>query len=138
MARLFILSFFFLSLEVRAQRLDPQLREVVQNYFEGYQHAKVELIQKAFHPDTRLLSVDAGKLDRTEMKDWLENLKDRSTRRDIRKGSLKILSVDSTEYAATIKLKLTFTTMEFTDYLSLLKIDGTWIIVGKIYHFKEL
>lgn len=116
---------------------DPMINEVIQNYFQGYQNADVSLIKKAFHPDTRLLSVDQDKLDVTEMKDWLKNLEDRRQRADFRKGVLKVLSVDSKEYAASVKLKITFEKFEFTDYLNLLKIDGRWIIVGKIYHFQE-
>ncbi len=115
---------------------EPMMNEVIQNYFEGYQNADVELIKKAFHSETRLLSVDEGKLDVTEMSDWLKNLADRRARADFRKGTLKIISTDTKEYAATVKLKITFPTMEFTDYLSLLKINGKWIIVGKIYHYQ--
>lgn len=114
------------------------IEDVIQDYFQGYQQADTMLIQNAFHADTRLLSVDNGKLDKTEMSDWLKNLEDRRLRGDIRKGVLKIESVDSTDYAASVKVKITFPAFEFTDYLSLLKIDGKWLIVGKIYHFKEL
>ncbi len=115
---------------------DPMINDVIQNYFEGYQKAEVELIKKAFHPETRLLSVDEGKMDVTEMADWIKNLEDRKARGDIRKGSLKLIFSDTKEYAASVKLQMTFPTMEFTDYLSLLKINGTWIIVGKIYHYQ--
>ncbi len=51
---------------------DPMINDVIQNYFEGYQKAEVELIKKAFHPETRLLSVDEGKMDVTEMADWIK------------------------------------------------------------------
>ena len=65
------------------------------------------------------------------MSDWLKGLEDRHLRGNIRKGLLKIESIDSTNYAASVKVKITFPAFEFTDYLSLLKIDGKWLIVGK-------
>jgi hypothetical protein len=111
------------------------INEVIQNYFEGYQKANTQLILKAFHSDTRLLSVDNGKLDRTEMKDWLKNLEERHAKGDIRVGELTIQSIDVSADAATAKLKIVFPKFEFTDYLSLLLIDGKWTIVGKIYHY---
>lgn len=111
---------------------------VIQDYFEGYQKADVGLIQKAFHQDTRLLSIDEGKLDVTEMKDWIKNLEDRHLRGDIRKGRLTITSIDVTNDTAVAKLKIRFEAFEFTDYLSLLKIEGKWLVVGKIYHFQKL
>jgi hypothetical protein len=115
-----------------------KIEEVIENYYQGYQKADISLIQKAFHPDTRLLSSSEGELDVTEMSDWLISLKERQLQGDIRTGFLKILSIDATNEAATVKLKILFPAYEFTDYLSLLKIKNKWIIVGKIYQFKEL
>lgn len=51
---------------------------------------------------------------------------------------IQMESVDATDSAASVKVNISFPAFEFTDYLSLLKIDGKWLIVGKIYHFKEL
>lgn len=109
------------------------IEKVIQNYFEGYQQADTTLIKKAFHSDTRLLSVEDGKLDVTEMKDWLKGLEDRHLRGETRVGKLKIESIDITGYTASVKLNIVFPTFEFTDYLSLLKIEDKWVIVGKIY-----
>lgn len=115
-----------------------KIEEVIQNYYQGYQKADISLIQKSFHPDTRLLSSSEGELDVTEMSNWLISLKERQLRGDIRTGFLKILSIDETNQAATVKLKIRFPAFEFTDYLSLLKLKGKWIIVGKIYQYQEL
>ena len=113
-----------------------EIEQVIQNYFEGYQKADTSLIKKAFHANTRLLSVDNGKLDVTEMKDWLVSLEDRLARGDIRKGSLVIKSIDLKEDAASVKVDIEFEKFRFTDYLSLLYIDKQWMIVGKIYHYQ--
>lgn len=114
-----------------------KVKEVIQTYSQGYQNADVALIQKAFHPDTNLLSVDAGHLDKTTMNDWIKNLEDRHQRHDFRKAELKILSIDVKDYTSVVKLRLKFEKFIFTDYLSLLKINNEWKIVGKIYHFQE-
>jgi len=133
----FLFVFMFFSTQLWAKG-HVMIENVIQNYFQGYQQADIKLIQQAFHSETRLLSVDNDKLDKTEMKDWLKNLEDRHSRGDIRKGVLEIQSIDVTEYTANVKLKIRFAAFEFTDYLSLLKVDGKWLIVGKIYHLKEL
>ena len=135
--RNFLLIFTMLTTQVWAKG-SVMIEDVIQDYFQGYQQADTKLIQNAFHADTRLLSVDNGKLDKTEMSDWLKSLEDRRLRGDIRKGILKIESIDATDYAASVKVNITFPAFAFTDYLSLLKIDGKWLIVGKIYHFKEI
>lgn len=114
------------------------IENVIQDYFKGYQNADTTLIKKAFHSDTKLLSVSEGKLDVTEMNDWLKNLEDRHVRGDIRTGKLKILSIDQHNDAASVKVNIQFPKFQFTDYLSLLKIDEKWIIVGKIYHYQPI
>lgn len=115
-----------------------QIEKVIQDYFQGYQKADTQLIQKAFHPNTKLLSVDEGKIDILEMSDWLKGLEERRIRGDVRVGKLKTEFIDVTHEAASVKLTITFKSFEFTDYLSLLKIDSKWIIVGKIYHYQPL
>lgn len=114
------------------------IERVIDDYFQGYQTADTFLIQKAFHSDTKLLSVDDNKLDTIEMSDWLKSLEERKLKGDIRKGKLRIESIDITHESAIVKLKIRFPKFEFTDYLSLLRIDHKWIIVGKIYHYQAL
>jgi hypothetical protein len=136
-----MLKFLFLLTLLSSQawaKGSTTIQNVIQDYFQGYQHADTSLIQNAFHPGTKLLSITNGKLDVIEMKDWLKSLEARRTQGDIRIGKLKIEAIDVTDQAASVKLKIRFQKFEFTDYLSLLKIGGMWIIVGKIYHYREM
>ena len=134
-----MLKIFLLTLMLSSQtwaKGSPMIDQVIQDYFQGYQQADTVLIKKSFHHQTRLLSVDNGKMDVTEMQDWLTSLEDRRERGDIRKGKLEIVSVDITQETASVKLNITFEKFSFTDYLSLLRVEGKWIIVGKIYHYR--
>ena len=45
----------------------------------------------------------------------------------------RILSVDVTGDAAIGKIELDYPQAKLTDYMSLLKVDGEWKIVGKIF-----
>lgn len=115
----------------------PMIAQVIQDYYQGYQKAETKLIKNSFHSETRLLSVDNGQLDITEMNDWLKSLEDRKVRGDIRQGKLKVLSIDQTDDTAVVKLTIEFPKFKFTDSLSLLRIQGKWLIVGKIYSVQE-
>jgi hypothetical protein len=109
------------------------IKNTVRTYVESYLQADAAGLGRAFHADTRLLSIDQGKLEATEMRDWLTNVDERKKKGDIRVGTPEILSIDHTGDAAVAKLSLKLATVQFTDYLSLLRIDGAWKIVGKIY-----
>ena len=135
MLKLFVLL-TLLSTQAQAKG-SVMIEQVIQDYFQGYQLAETSLIKKAFHSETRLLSIDNKQLDKTEMKDWLESLEKRKLNGDIRKGELKVLSIDQTQDSALVKLSIKFPKFKFTDYLSLLRIEGKWLIVGKIYSVEE-
>ena len=112
------------------------IKKVIQEYFDGYTGAESEQVARAFHPETRLYSVDAergGALDRTELEAWLENLRSRKSKGDLRTAGLEIPLVDVSGTAAIAKVVLTFPKLRFTDYLSLLEIENEWRIIGKIY-----
>lgn len=114
------------------------IEQTIQDYFEGFQKAESDLIKKAFHKDVKLLSTSEGKLAVIELQDWLGNLDKRKETGDIRHGELNIVSIDKTGDTASVKLNIKFPKVEFTDYLSMLKLEEKWVIVGKIYHFNSL
>jgi hypothetical protein len=53
------------------------------------------------------------------------------------KPSWETISVDITGDAAAAKVIDDYVGMRFTDYLSLLKIKGRWMIVNKLYYLHE-
>ncbi len=112
-----------------------EIKQVVETYFKGYAQAEPELLEQAFHPETRLYSgSEDGSLDRTEMSAWLENVRGRKAKGDLRQGTLEIASIDVVGDAALAKAVISFPKLQFTDFLSLIRIGGQWKIVGKIYH----
>lgn len=123
--------------EIKMETKNQEIRQTIQTYVDGYLNAKKELVSKAFYPETRLYSIDDGKIDRTEMVDWLKNLDERNVRGDIRNAKLEIGFIDVTAETAVAKIILSFEKRTFVDYLSLLKVSGSWVIVGKIYSIEE-
>ncbi len=47
---------------------------------------------------------------------------------------MQIVAIDVTGTAATVKVKDLYHGLRFTDYLTLLKVDGNWMIVNKTWH----
>lgn len=109
------------------------IQQVIQTYFNGYTQAEEKLVAEAFHPTVRLFSTDQGNLETTEMPEWLENLRQRKLKGDVREAQLKVDFIDVTGDAAVAKTVLTFPKSQFTDYLSFLRLNGAWRIIGKIY-----
>lgn len=116
---------------------NQKIENTIQNYITGYLNADKNLIGKAFSSETVLYSVDEDQISKLPMNDWFKNLDDRAARNDKRVADAEIKLLDVTDDTAMVKLCLKFETMQFTDYLSLLKVKEEWVIVGKIYSVKS-
>ena len=55
----------------------------------------------------------------------------------IQDRKVRIESIDIVGSAASAKVVIDYPTHRFTDYFNLLKIDGQWRIVSKIFHRSE-
>lgn len=111
---------------------EKAIRQTVQFYFDGIIKYDEDSLRKAFHPDAYVSGIDkSGKLDREPFQEWV--LYTRGDAPDPNGRNNAILSIDIVGEAAVAKTELDWPHVLYTDYLSLLKIDGEWKIVGKIW-----
>lgn len=125
------LSIPFLS----AQDENTLVRETVQKYIDGTAEGKPELISEAFHEDLNLYSIKDNNLKVLSGKTYISWYEDRKKRNRVG----RIVSVDVTNdiALAEVEIKMPSYNKVYTDYLMLLKIEGTWKIVHKSYTLKE-
>jgi hypothetical protein len=109
-------------------------RHIERYYFEGVRKADTAAAHRAFHPVVTMYSVRDGKLAERSIPDWLTAIAERAPKPpkpdDVPR---RVVSVDVAGNAAMAKLELAYPEATVTDYMSLLKVDGRWIIVGKIF-----
>ena len=109
---------------------------VVQLYFDGiidYDEAK---LNKAFHPDAYVIGVNRdGEFERDAFQDWVVYTRGKAPDPTGRNNT--IVSVDIAGRAASVKTDLHWPHVRYIDYLSLLKIDGQWKIVNKIWQSEK-
>jgi hypothetical protein len=121
-----------------AARTDPDetaiRRHIERYYFEGVRNADTAAAHRAFHPVLTMYSVRDGELAPRTVTDWLKSIAERAPRPPKPDAvPRRIVSVDVTGSAAMAKLELAYPEATVTDYMSLLKVDGEWTIVGKIF-----
>jgi Putative lumazine-binding len=119
-------------------RTDPDelaiRRHIERYYFEGVRHSDTAAAHRAFHPVAIMYSVRDGKLAERTISDWLTAIAERAPKPPKPDAvERRVVSVDVTGKAATAKLELISPEAVITDYMSLLKVDGEWTIVGKIF-----
>ena len=115
----------------RAER--AKVEAAVQRYFKGHVTDDGPTMAQAFHPAAHILSAKDGKLADLTRDEFTARFSGKPAP-DEAKRVRRILSVDISGDAAVAKVELVYPDVHFIDYLSLLKLDGTWVIVNKIFH----
>ncbi|MCP3063679.1 DJ-1/PfpI family protein [Myxococcus sp. K38C18041901] len=107
------------------------IRAAVADYTEGVMSGDLARLQRTFHPDSKLLSVGPdGALATWPGNDYVQTaVKSPFTGREN-----AVLQVDVVGSAAVAKVSVRTAKWDFTDYISLLKLEGRWRIVTKVYH----
>lgn len=103
---------------------------ILQGYFDGLYHGDVIKLTSLFHPDAWLKAPGV----RRSLAQWLEDVATRSTPAELNKPFLfKILSIDVVQDQAMAKIHCPLFDFNYIDFLGLLKEEGKWKIVTKMY-----
>jgi protease I len=113
---------------------EAAIRQTVQYYFDGGKNRDSLTLRKAFHPEARMLFARDGKLVVVPIGEYITRVgSERLKPGQADSTERKVVSVDVAGDAAIAKLELKRPDGIVTDYMSLLKVDGRWRIVSKIF-----
>ena len=111
---------------------EAAVRQTVEHYLYGLKHNDVESLKKAFYSEAKLFFVNKdNQLGQLTQDQWYAGFAASAGQEE--KGDLRITAVDITGNAASVKVEEFYENSKYTDYLSLLKFNGAWKIVNKIY-----
>ena len=112
---------------------DAAVRQAIEHYFRGHATGQGEHFRKVFHPDAKLFAVREGKYWQLTSEEYIARAPGKPAA-DEEQRKRSIQSVDISGNAAIAKIVLDYPQVRFTDYMSLLKIDGEWRIVNKTFY----
>lgn len=112
---------------------DAAIRQALDHYIQGHATGQGEHFRKVFHPDSKLFAVREGKYWQLTSEEYIARAAGKPAS-DEAQRKRRIESIDITGNAAIAKIVLDYPQVKFTDYMSLLKIDGQWWIVNKTFH----
>jgi hypothetical protein len=118
------------------QSEEAAVRAAIEHYFQGHATGQGEHYRKVFHPDSKLFFIRDGKVTQWTAEEYISRASGKPAP-DEAQRKRRIDSVDIAGDAAFVKLTLDYPTVVFTDYMSMLKIDGKWMIVNKTFHAKR-
>ena len=125
-ALLFSLSIFAQSSEEAA------VRECLQNYMSG----QGDRVEKAFHPSATMkyIDVQSKEFKDVPIADYIARVRANTTKNE---RKIEIVSLNIEGNAANGKIRIETDKVILYDYMNMLKINGEWKIVSKIFSRKE-
>ena len=134
MKRILLLSLFLLSIVVTAQKSDYEMvAQTVNYYLDGGTNNDFETLRKAFHKNATMKYItDEGykEVNALEFFSGMDPSKPKQNRQT------RIADITISGHAANARLEIDYPTFTFIDYMNLLKLDGEWKIVNKIFYRK--
>jgi hypothetical protein len=109
------------------------IRQALQYYLDGHATGDPEVMANAFHPTARLQFIRNGEVSIRSLESYLGGMAGEPAS-DETARERRIVMVDYAGTVAVAKIELDYPGALFTDYMQLLKIDGGWKIVNKIFH----
>lgn len=136
------LGLLALPLLVAAVALRPMsadeaaVRATLQHYLDGHATGRPDVMVQAFDTIANLYWVTDGALQTRTVEAYVGGMSGRPAANESERRR-RIASVDIAGTAAIARIELDYPGAFFTDYMSLLKINGEWKIVAKIFDVRR-
>jgi hypothetical protein len=128
----FVVLVFQASIAQAQNSEEAAVRVPIENYFKGHATGDGEYFRKAFHLEARVFSIRDGKLSIMTSEEFIKRASGKAPADEAqRKRSIESININGN--AAVVVVKLDYPNIKFTDYMSLLKVDGEWKIINKSF-----
>lgn len=105
----------------------------VENYIKALQTGNVEYARLAFHKDARMIGNNRAGYLSMPIEEWMAGFDGKPSDDEAqRKRSFQI--IDLTPTTGVARVDLAYPGVTFIDYMTLLKVDGEWKIINKLFH----
>ena len=115
-----------------------EVSAVLQTYFDGLYASDTAKLGRALHPKALYVSATEGKLLHLTMQEYFPVVDQRpspESRGEARRD--KVLSIEfAGPVTAFARVECAIGPKHFTDFLTLVFLDGEWRIISKVFHFE--
>jgi 4-oxalocrotonate tautomerase len=116
------------------------IEDALRFYFDGLYMSDTGRLAKAFHPEARYVSATGGALVNLGMAEYLPIVAARpspESRGEARRD--RIVSIElAGPVTAAVRVECSIGLKFFTDLLTMVRLDGRWQIIAKVFHHEPL
>lgn len=119
---------------------EAEIRTLLQDYFDGLHFSDVERLGRVFHASAMYACATSGTLQLLDMAAYLPMVAQRPS--PAGPGQPREDEIVSIEMAGPVtalaRVRCTIAPRRFTDLLTLVRLDGRWQILAKVFHFDPI
>jgi hypothetical protein len=105
----------------------------IENYIKALETENLDYAQLAFHKNARMIGVNARGYYSNPISEFMKNMSGKPEADEaLRVRNIEM--IDITPTSGVVRLELVYPDIIFIDHMSLVKIDGEWKIVQKLFH----
>ena len=123
-----------------AAAAEAEIRALLQDYFDGLHFSDAERLGRVFHPSAMYACATTGTLQRLDMAAYLPMVAQRPSPASL--GQPRADEIVSIELAGPVtalaRVHCTIAPKRFTDLLTLVRLEGEWRILAKVFHFEVI
>ena len=111
------------------------IEATIRDYFDGLYEGDADKLARVFLPTSALTFEQDGKVQVLPLADWLKAVRERGApkAKGLERDDAILMLDQSGPTTAFVKVRCQIPPRYFTDYLSLLKIDGQWRVAQKVF-----
>lgn len=110
---------------------------VLSDYFDGLHNSDTAILSRVFHPEAHYVSATEGTLRHLTMAEYFPIVDQRPPPASL--GEARTDSILSIEFAGPVtafaRVICSIEPKHFTDFLTLVRINGEWRIISKVFHY---
>ena len=122
------------------EALRAEIVRVLDDYFDGLHHSDTTLLRRVFHPAAQYACATDGSLLLRTMDEYFPIVDARpspASRGEARRD--RIVSIElAGPVTAFAHVECSIAPKAFVDFLTLVKLDGRWQILAKVFHYELL
>lgn len=108
-----------------------RIEQTLHYYLDGGTNNDFETLRRAFHPSATMRFIGGDGYTDVNVLDYFGERMRPGPKQD---RATRVVSIDVSGDAASARLEIEYPTFTFVDYMTLLEIDGEWLIVSKVFH----
>jgi 4-oxalocrotonate tautomerase len=114
-----------------------EVARVLADYFDGLHHGDTAILRRVFHPAAHYACATDGSLLQLGMDEYFPIVDQRPS--PASRGEARSDRIVSIEFAGPVtafaRVECSIGPKAFTDLLSLVRLDGRWQVIAKVFHY---